>query len=335
MGRGKRVRSRRPGGSDEAGNQRKASPGRRGRAEGGRDQRARGANSFSRQVVAAEGIVTMKALPCPRTLSPGSRRRAAQTSSDQRQSDPGALVSATRAFLTRWKRSKMRGNSSAGNAALPVSHDQFHDLAHRARPTAITPARANFESVRQQVQDDLSTDRGPRRPAPAAAGSPQSIATRLARRRVEVAGQPAVSAARSVGSWTACTRAGLDAGEIQQAVDQLEQAQAVAVRQLQSFPPRELAARRRRRVIFQRRQQQGQWGAEPWLTLLKKGGLGAVDLGQRLGALAFRFMGDGVGDDGRDGGGQQFENVRYASFRAGGDWCPPPAPDGRRVAGGA
>ena len=37
-----------------------------------------------------------------------------------------------------------------------------------------------------------------------------------------------------------------------------------------------------------------------WLTLAKNSGLGAIDLGQRLGALAFLFVGARVGDRGRD-----------------------------------
>ena len=104
--------------------------------------------------------------------------------------------------------------------------------------------------------------------------------------------------------------AGLDAREIEQRVDQLQQAQAVAVREFRgSRAARPAASRRSAERVFQRAQHQRQRRAELVADVGEERGLGAVDLGQRFGALALLLVGARVGDAGRDLSRQQAEEA--------------------------
>ena len=70
-----------------------------------------------------------------------------------------------------------------------------------------------------------------------------------------------------------------------------------------------------------------------WLTLLEERGLGAVELGQRLGAPPLLLVGPGVGDGGGDLAGHQARRSRGSRRRARGAGSPrPPAPGRLRLA---
>ena len=91
------------------------------------------------------------------------------------------------------------------------------------------------------------------------------------------------------------------------------------MRQPQSFP----SCGRQRcgllgQLVFQWRQQQGQRGAEFVTDIAEKNGLGAVDLGERLGALALRLVGDSVDDHSRHRCGEQLEKcaIRLIQWQA-------------------
>jgi hypothetical protein len=102
--------------------------------------------------------------------------------------------------------------------------------------------------------------------------------------------------------------AGLDAREVEQSIDQLQQPHAVAVRDRD-----ELAAvlarvvSRRGQYLFQWRQHQRERRAELVADVGEEQRLGAVDLGQRLGAAALLLVGLGAGDRGGDLAGYQLE----------------------------
>ena len=92
---------------------------------------------------------------------------------------------------------------------------------------------------------------------------------------------------------------GLDAREVEHRVDQLEQAQAVAVDERDAV----VEGRRRQRVaghLRERPEHQRQRGAELVAHVGEEGGLGAVDGGEGLGALAGGLVGARVGEARRD-----------------------------------
>ena len=111
----------------------------------------------------------------------------------------------------------------------------------------------------------------------------------------------AVSAARSVGSKHRLRAAGLDAREVEQRVDQLQQPQPVAVDELQlAASPAGRPVGAGRSAVLDRPEHQRQRGAELVADVAEEGGLGPVQLGQRLGAPALLLVGAGVGDGGGD-----------------------------------
>ncbi len=102
--------------------------------------------------------------------------------------------------------------------------------------------------------------------------------------------------------------AGFDACEVEQRIDQLEQAQRIAMRDV------ELRADRRGQLaggerVFQRSQHQRQRRAELVADVREEGGLGAIDFRQRRGAPAFFFVGARIGDGGGDLRADQLEET--------------------------
>ena len=125
-----------------------------------------------------------------------------------------------------------------------------------------------------------------------------------------------MSAARSVGSYDGLDAARLDAREVEQRVDQLEQAQAVAV------DDGERLAVRRRQASGPRASRSSSGPSmsvsgvrNSWLTLLKNVGLGAVELGQRLGALALLLVGARPAPPRADLRGDEVEEVAVVALQ--------------------
>ena len=170
----------------------------------------------------------------------------------QREADAGAFVRARCAPSTRWKRSNRRGSSCAG-MPVPVSWTAQLDAAAVApqRSTRITPSNVNlnafdsrfrtiFSHMSRSTIDRLGERRRSRR---------RSAMPRVLDGRAEGARQLARErASRSVGSIGRLRAAGLDAREVEQRVDQLQQPQGVAVQRSRAVALRRAARRPRRRA---------------------------------------------------------------------------------------
>ena len=140
----------------------------------------------------------------------------------------------------------------------------------------------------------------------------------MAERKVEASS--AVKAAEVDRLEARLRPAGLDAREIEQRVDQLQQPQ----RRCGAPTDDQLAVRRQQLAVglgqhlLERAQHQGERRAELVADVGEEGGLGAVDLGQRLGAPALLFVGLGVGDRRGDLAGDEVEEARDSCRRTGG-----------------
>ena len=101
---------------------------------------------------------------------------------------------------------------------------------------------------------------------------------------------------------------GLDPGEVEQRVDQLLEPQGVAVDDFQSAraPPGSASVGAGEQLL-DRAEHQRQRRAELVADVGEERGLGAVQLGQRLGPPPLLLVGAGVGDGGGDVAGQQVE----------------------------
>src|SRR6185295_4769886 len=96
---------------------------------------------------------------------------------------------------------------------------------------------------------------------------------------------------------------GLDAGKIEEVVDELEQAERVAMDGAEVLWS-ERAFRRRERVL-ERPEHEGEGRTKLVTDVREERGLGAIELGERLGASAFLLIGLGVRDTGRDLSGDE------------------------------
>ncbi len=104
----------------------------------------------------------------------------------------------------------------------------------------------------------------------------------------------------------------LDSGKVEQRVDELEQAQSVAMRDLDEMPMVGTVRRRSGQRLLERPEHQGQRRAELVADIGEERRLGAVELGERFGALALLLIGRGIGDPRRDLSGHQIEESRIA-----------------------
>ena len=123
-----------------------------------------------------------------------------------------------------------------------------------------------------------------------------------------------VSSARSTRLEPRLGPAGLEPGEVEQRVDQLQQPPAVALDQLE---PRALGRRAAGDVgvgerVLDRAEQQGQRRAELVADVGEERRLGPVELGQLLGALPLGLVGAGAADAGRELAGDQVEEAAVA-----------------------
>ena len=215
-----------------------------------------------------------------------------------------------RAPSTRWKRSNRRGSLVGGDAGPGVADGAAPpNRRRRERETAIVALEGELEGVGEEVEDDLlphvavDVDRlGQRRavhdqlqPRPLHGGAENG--GQLGREGGQVG--------RLVGRLDA---AGLDAREVEQRVDQLEQAQAVAVDDGQPLAVVGPAGRpASASTSSSGPSMQRQRRAELVADVAEEGRLGAVELGQRLGARALLLVGLGVGQGRGDLPGDEVE----------------------------
>ena len=183
------------------------------------------------------------------------------------------------------------------HADAAVAHAQLDIIAGVAQRHLDAAVEGELQRVRQQVEDDLLVhvvvDEDRLGDAVTGDGVLQPGALH---RRLEGARQ-IVRQLRQIGRRIAGAHATrLDAREVEQGVDQLVQANRVAVRGRQALA----GERARGERIFERPQHQRQRRAELVADIGEERRLGAVDLGQRFGAPARVLAGangvDGVAD---------------------------------------
>ena len=181
------------------------------------------------------GIDTVNVLPAAE-LALGPDRAAVQPDQllHQGQADPRPSCVRPRAPSTRWNRSKSRGISSAG-MPVPVSRTDSSTADPAARSeTAISPSRVNLKALETRFRTIFShmsrstIDRLGQRRAVHRQLQPGPLAG-----RAEVAGQLRGQRGQVGRLVDRPDPAGLDAGEVEQGVDQLQQPQAVAMGDLQ------------------------------------------------------------------------------------------------------
>ncbi len=197
-----------------------------------------------------------------------------------------------------------------GDARPGVAHGQPDAAALAPQPDLDFALEGELEGVREQVEDDLlphlavHVDRLAERravhdePQPGALDGRTEDAAEVRRERGQVGGL-----VRRLDA------SGLEAREVQERVDQLQQAQGVAVRHLQPLAVRggKLAGVGQR--VFERAEHQGERRAELVRDVGEEGRLRAVQLGQDLGAPAFLLVGAGVGDGVGDLPGGELEEA--------------------------
>ena len=188
------------------------------------------------------------------------------------------------------------GQLVGGDAGPGVADGQLRRTAGAANADLDRPVESELEGVGKEVEDDLFPhvavhvnrlgqrgavhDQAQARPLHGGAEKGGQL------------GREGGQVGRLVGRLDA---AGLDAREVEQRVDQLEQAEAVAVNGGQRLAVVGPGAVRPPKHFFQRPQQQGQRRAELVADVAEKGRLGPVQLGQRLRAAPRLFVGLGVG----------------------------------------
>ena len=203
-----------------------------------------------------------------------------------------------RAPDTRWKRSKRCGTSCSG-MPMPVSATLSTAWSRSwSTRTVMPPSKVNFMAFESRLSTTLahrsrSTYTGSR----SGAASTRRKMPEPVGGGVEHAGQLA-GVLREVDRLEARLHPpGLQAGEVEQGVDQLEQPLAVAQDHLD---PLALPAADRVLLVGEgvlgRSEQQRQRGAELVADVGEEVGLGLVELGQRLGAPPLELVGPGVGD---------------------------------------
>ena len=224
----------------------------------------------------------------------------------QGQADAAALVRSPLGVLDAVEALEQPRHFMGGNAGACIAHDEFGGAARLTQRDGDLAFEGELEGVGQQVEDDLFPHRAvhEHRLAQARAIDAQFQPGLLAG-RAEVAGQIGGEFGKVDWLEGGADATGLDARELQQAVHQPLQAQAVAVHHLQLCP-----VGRRQLVgvgqgVFHRPQHQGQWGAEFMADVGEEGRLGAVEFGQCLGASSLVLIRAGVDDGGGHGGSQQ------------------------------
>ncbi len=227
----------------------------------------------------------------------------------QRQADAAALEGAAARALDPAEALEQMGQLLGRHAGAGIAHHQFGGpaVARDRHPNRDLALEGELEGVREQIEDHLlphvAVDMDRRRQGRTIDHQPQAG---LIDRRAEVRGELG-GHGRQIGRLIVRLHAArLDPREIEQRVDQLEQAHGIAMRNVeQGAAVRRDLRRRLGQHLLQGGQHQGQRRAELVADIGEEGGLGAVDLGQRFGALALLLIGLGIADPGRDLAGQE------------------------------
>ena len=237
---------------------------------------------------------------------------------DQRQPDAGPLEGAAALTLDAMKPFEDPIELVRRNAHSGVFDDKL-DGAVRCR-SELDPDLAlegELERVGEKIEDELfphvPVDVDGLVEGGAGDDEPQSG---LVHGRAEVGGELGRES-RQIRRLVARLYApGLDAREVQQHVDELQEPQRVAMRHLdETTRLRRVVAIRSRQQLLERAQHQGQRGAELVTDVGEEGRFCPVQLRQRLGALALIFVGGGIRDAGRDLPRHQTSESRHSCRR--------------------
>ena len=214
---------------------------------------------------------------------------------------------------TRWNRSNRRGSSSSGMPAPGVADHHLGRASVGGWPglDGDLAREGELEGVGKKIEDDLL----PHVPVDVdglgqgRALDPQ-CQTRAVGGRLEI-GRQLGGEGRQVGRLVARLHPpGLDAREVEQRVDELQQPQAVAMGGLETAALRGIEWRGGiAERVLQGPQHQGQRGAEFVADVGEESGLGAVDLRERLRPPPLLLVGLDVGDRGGDLARHQVEEA--------------------------
>jgi hypothetical protein len=218
----------------------------------------------------------------------------------QRQPDSRALVrAATGAGHAMEPFEKLR-HLVRRNAGAGVAHGELDVRANGAQADLDLAFESEFERIRDEIENDLlphlAVNKGRLRQRRTVDGEVQPGLLDCRAKHARKLGRVFRKVGRLVARLNA---ARLDAGEIEQRVDELQQPQAVAVDEL-DLPAMGRARRGFRSElaleVVERPQHQRQRRAKFVADIGEEGGFCAIDRGQHLGPLALLLVGSCAGD---------------------------------------
>ena len=259
-----------------------------------------------------------RAAPAEGALDPHRPAMELDQFLDQRQADARALVGpAPRAFDAVEALEEV-GEFRRRDAGPGIADDQFHGLPCRAQGDRDLAGEGELEGVGQEVEDDLlphvpvDVDGLGQRRAVHDEPQPGPLAG-----RAEVAGEVGGHRGQVGGLVHRLHAARLDAREVEQRVHELLEPQAVAMHDGEQLAVRRHdLVRGRGEDILDRSEHQRQRRAELVAHVAEEGGLGAIELGQDLGAVALLLVRARVRDRRRDARGGQVEEVAVVAGQA-------------------
>ena len=235
---------------------------------------------------------------------------------DEREPDAGAFLRAGASALDPMKPLEDVPDLAVGNAHAGVAHAEFHHARTLEKRQVDRTVERELQGVREKVQDDLlphlpvHVDRLRQRWA-----VDHEFQAGAHERRPERAGDVGRELGQVGGHVARVQAPGFNARELEERVDQLEQAQLVAIHDLQGFALERPV--RRCQGFLGRPEDQRQGRAELVTDVAEEHRLRPIELRQRFGALALRFVGAGVPDGGADLVGDELEK-RAGTVRPGG-----------------
>ena len=260
--------------------------------------------------------------------SPRARRRRAAGRARATRARPMPVPSCVRACacFTRWKRWNIRGRSAAGMPTPVSAICSSACVAAPAQRDANLALERELERVGQQVEDDLlphvAIDVDRLRQRRAGHDEPQPG---FLDRRAEHAGELGGDAGEVHGLEAGVDAPGLDAGEVEERVHQLQEPQAVAMRDLE--PGRRVGRQRLDLLaqhVLERAQHQRQRRAELVRDVREEGGLRAIQFREALGPPPLLLERLGVGEPGGNLRRRRARRTSGSRRRARASGSPPP-----------
>ncbi len=228
----------------------------------------------------------------------------------QRQANPGAFVAAALRALDTVEAIEDARQFLFGNAGTGIGNRHQHsavDLAHRHGDAA---GKRELESVGDEVEDDLfphlAIDVHRNWQGRAVDDELEaSLLHRGAERAGEIGGEGCEIDRLESGTHAS----GFDAREVEQCVDELEETLAVAMRDVELIADGAWHGVAGATRFVERTEQQRQRRTKLVADVAEEGRLGAIDLGERLGAATLLFVSVDVGQTGGDLPDEQFDKA--------------------------